>query len=573
MTAWKEKNLWERIVDRQGRLESVRSVWDPQREDIVEFVRPDLNVTIDDKGKFVGSNIYEGTPEWAARTMARGFQGNMVSQSVEWIRHVMPEPFLKGVDEVNKWLQEFTEHMLSVYKNSNYYSIMPLYTLGGITIGSPVIISEEDLKTGKIHCTVPHYTENYLSRNWLGEDDVYHRKFKKTAKEAADEFDKKDLSQPLNNALENGSHYELFEFIQVICSVDDLIFKDLKNTTDKPAKDETAMIRNRPWMSYYIQTEVEEEAKKKPLVSKGYFSKPFSSWHYQRNENETYARTPAWFAIHDIKMDQQMWKEMLEGSQRSTKPSWWAMANMRGVLRTLPGSKNWAQTSQDYDRPPVPLKQQFDYQIGVEVHDRTKMAIERHFHIDLFKMLTSLLDEKKAPPTATQIVGMMGEKAILLSAGVESYEGGLLEEQDTRFIEIEDRAGRLPEPPDVVLEYSEGKINPEFVGPLAQAQRVHYTIRKIHNALGAVDPIFERFPDSINKVKPEVLVELILEETGLPQDAIRNDDEYQKMIEAIRQAQEMERMIESGKTLAEGVSKLQGPTDKTSPLAQVEGAA
>jgi hypothetical protein len=567
MTAWKDKNLYDRITDRQKKLEKQKGYWEPQLEDIAEFTRPDLTAEVDDQGKFVGSSIYEGTPVWAARTMARGFQGNMVSQSVEWLRHAMPELFFKGNDEVNKWLQAITEHMLSVYKRSNYYSVLPQHTLSGITIGSPILIAEEDLKTSDINCIIPHYKENYISRNWLGEDDVYHRKFKKSAKEAARIFNKDDLSLALQNALKQGNHYQEFEFIRAIYAYDDAIFDDLN---DKDVE----FTPNRPWMAYYIQVETDVD-KKKPLPSDespGYFSKPFSSWHYYRNEHETYARTPAWMAIYDIKMGQQMWKTLLESAHKTVNPALWVMANMKGRLRTMPGARNWVERAEDYDRPPVPVQEKFDYNIGKDIHESTQKAIERHFHIDLFKMLTRLIDERKAPPTATQILGMEGEQAVLLSAGVESYERDLLNPVDDRFMEIEGRSFRLPEPPEIVLEYSEGRIDPEFIGPLSQTQKLHYTVRKIHNALGAAEPIFAMFPNSIHKVKPEILIEKILEGVGLPQDAIRSNDDYYKLVDAIMQAQAEAEAIESGKTIAEGVSKLQGPTDATSPLAAIAGA-
>jgi len=169
MTSYGQQSLYERVMGRQSQLESKRTPWDSQRQAIAEAFRADLtdeSLTGIDEGAFRGEDIIEGSGPYAAGVMARCFQGSLCGPSINWIRHVTSQLELKGNDVLNKWLQDFDDHMRATYRKSNFYDVMPSYTLDGVTVGTPVVIIEEDVNNGINICTVPHYTENYLWLDW-----------------------------------------------------------------------------------------------------------------------------------------------------------------------------------------------------------------------------------------------------------------------------------------------------------------------------------------------------------------------------------------------------------------------
>lgn len=573
MTAYSEKNLFDRIIDRHGQLVKQRAPFDSARKVIVERFRPDLTLTTDEEGNFTGSDIIEGSGPWYLSVMARGFQGSLIGRSIEWLRYHMRENFFKGIDEVNQWLQELEEQMYWAYRNSTYYDIMPTFIKDGLSIGSPVTIADEDESSGKVIYTVPHYTENYLSQSRLGEDDVYHREYDMTAMQAAKMFDKEKLSDALQNDLKQGDHYKKYKFIMAIYSEDDDIFKDLKED-DKKYKP------NRPWMQIYIEKNT-DTLKKKPLpvkksgislIKNGYWSKPFSSWHYHRNPHESYARTPAWIALPDVKGNDALWTTLYEGIEGEVRPAMMAMANQKGLLRLMPGGTTWAQTKDDYDNPPFPIKKDFKYPFGMDMADRVENKIERHFHTRLFQMIDKYNREHKQPPTAFQIFQMQGENAGQLGPAVQSFEGGLLKPNDDRMMEIEGRAGRLPPTPDMVLEYSSGEVDPQFTGPLAMAQKMFLGVQRVHNGLAGAEPIFNMWPETKYKVRASILVEKVLEDLNFPQDCIVPEEEYQEYLTVLAQQEEDARQLEQAEGMAKVIQSTSKDVEPNSPIAALTGA-
>lgn len=572
MTEYSQKNLFDRIIDRHEQLVKQRQPFDPARKTIVERFRPDLTLTKDEEGNF-GSHIIEGSGPWYLGVMARGFQGSLVGPSIEWLRYHMREQFFKGIDEVNKWLQEFEEQMYWAYRNSNYYETLPHFIKDGLSIGSPVTIADEDAGSGRVIYTVPHYTENYLSKNEFGEDDTYHREYEMTVMQAVKMFGKDALSLNIQTSFQNGTSYEKHKFIMAIYSEDDDIFNDLKEE-DKKYKP------NRPWMQFYIEKNA-DVLKKKPLpvrkgrislIKNGYWSKPFSSWHYHRNTHETYARTPAWFAIFDVKGNEALWKTLYEAAEGEVRPAMMAMANQKGLLRLMPGGTTWAQTADDYNRPPFPIRKDMKYPYGMDMADRVESKVERHFHIKLFQMIDKYSREHKEPPTAYQIFQMMGENAGQLGPAVQSFEGGLLKPNDDRMIEIERRAGRLPPAPPVVLEHSGGEVDPQFTGPLSMAQKMFLGVQRVHNGLAGADPIFERWPETKYKVRASMLVEKVLEDLNFPQDCIVPEDEYQEYLTVLAQQEEEDRQLEQAESLAKTVQSVSKDVEPNSPIAALTGA-
>jgi hypothetical protein len=558
-------NIFQRAWDRQGRLESIRTRWDDQMDDVVELTRPDLYEDIDERGQFQGSDIVEGTAPHAARTMALGFQGNLVNQNIEWRRTRMQDKKWNGNDELNKWLQDTDEVFTSFYNRSNYYTVLPKYILTGLTVGSPVLLSEQDDK-GDIVFVMPHYKENYLWRDHWGHDLGYHRRYKMTLLQAMQKFGKSKLSQVSQTALENGRHYEEAEFLQCIYSKDDPILEGVEN------------VPNSPWVQFYFEAKKDEGTKEKPLMVDRYNSKPFSAWHYWRNDFETYARTPAWFAIYDIKGGQQVWESMYVEAEMKVRPPMWVPDTMRALFSMLPGARNYADAN-TFAQIPQALGQAGDYGKGLDFAERVNHAIERHFMTDLFQMLHKLAlgPERKAPPTAYQIQQMIGEKAVLLGPGVQSFVNELLRPQDERLLEILSRptfngfgefmpSGEIPEPPAVYLEETDGDLATEFVGPLAIAEKDFLIGRQILGALAEVAPLIEQDPDLVYKLRLPETVEYILEQKNYPQHLIVPQDEYEIIQAKLEEQRRLKDMIESGVDLSQMTKNMGGEVKEGSLL-------
>jgi hypothetical protein len=585
MSSYDQKNLYERIQIRQGEMEKDRDPLEVDCDRIINLFRPDIvkfrnkkSGSYDDEVKgILGAGIFEGTGPWAAGLMSDGFQGNLVSTSIPWIRYLMDDKRFDGNDEVNKWLQDLEEHMLSVYRepNSNFYAAMGPYTRHGITVGSPVIIPELDPDTGKIINIVPHPATRYFKNNAFGETDTLHLKHEWSLRNAVRTFKLENLSEGLQDAYKNGHDDQKVTIIRAIYFQMDRIFKDLP---EDPNFDGTQVVIDGneerpqrksfkprwPWVSIYIEDSADEK-NKKPLRVEGYWTKPFSVWHYEKDQTETYSRTPAWFSYYDVKSANNFRKTMMMAAQKSVESAWWVPEYLKTKFKTYPRGMNWYNPGQAQMKPEQ-LGEKINYPFGFEMGDMFAKATERWFYTRMWFAINRLVEDQQSPPTATQILQMTGEKAIVLGPRVGRFLQ-TLDEIEARHIDIEDRRGNLPVPPDIVLNESDGKINPEFIGPLAQMQKRHLSIQTVQTGLAQIAGLIEIDPMIKHKVKLPELAEYILEETKFPQELITSQEEYEEILAAIAQQQMLREGIQMGTEVAKSVPSVSKTIEEGSPLA------
>jgi len=587
MPIYKDKTLYERMIDRHGTMKNMREPWEKDSDNIISIFRPDLvrfsRKDMDTKRKILGANIHEGTGPWAVRLMADGIQGNLVSQSIDWIRYQVEEDHLRGNDEINKWLQDLEDHMLSVYRKSNFYESLGPYCRHGLTVGSPVILPEYDEKTGRIKCIVPHPAERFLMQNVFGETDVLHFRSEWTIRNAVHKFGKENFSETIQNSYENGRDDEKVTIIRGIYYYLDRIFKDLPDKQLKVTENEASSSEEQsyttfkprwPWVSIYIEEGKpdDRDGTKEPLKIEGYWSKPYSVWHYEKDHNEVYARTPAWMAYYDVMSANQSRKSLIMAGQKSVERAWWVPDWLKTKFKTYPRGMNWFSPGQATLGKPEPLDEKINYPFGVDLEERFVKTIERWFHVRMWMMLSIWSEEQKAPPTATQINQMMGEKSVLLGPRVGGFTRNL-EEIDSRFMDIEDRRGTLPVKPDILLEESSGEIRPEFIGPLAQTQKQYHSSRRTQTALAEAEIIFAADPLVRHKIKWEVLLERTLEENKFFQDAIRSDDEYQEILNGLAQQEAIKEGIAMGGEVAKAIPSVSKDIEPNSPLALLGAGA
>ncbi len=578
---YQDKNLYDRLVDRFGELEKIREPWETPCDEIIDIFRPDLVRFADSKDgdrnvELLGEHMFEGTAAWSARLMSEGWQGYLVSRSIEWFQHVIGETHLRGNDDVNKWLQDFDEHMYSAYGDSTFYESLGSYCRHGVTVGSPVVVIEEDEQTGKVYDYVPHPAERYLAQNAFGETDTLYLKRERTVKEAYELYAKKSrvvlengskimrgndaFSTSLQYSYNAGQIYEKKTFIKCFHFYLDPIFEGLMDNTEKPTA---------PWMAYTLEL---GNDKKKICKIERYWTKPFIDWPYEKDPAEVYARTPAWYCYYDNSSLQESRQNLMMAGSLATRPPMWIPAFLKKNIELYPEGMNFYANSTNREDMPKPIITGENYSTGKDMDDRFITSVERWFHVPFFLMLSKYSFEQKAPPTAYHVMQMAGERAVLLAPRIGNFTRRL-EQIDNRHVDIESRAGRLPEPPPIVMEESEGKLNPEFIGPLTQVQQQYHSSRRMGNTMMQIEPFLNIDPMVRHKIRAEVAVERILEKNRFIQDAIVSDDEYKKILQAFAQAEQERQAREVASQAADAVPKLSKSAEEGSPLAMIAGAA
>lgn len=581
MPQWQDKPLFDRIHDLLSQIERKYVKFNRARDSIVEYFRPDLgsDVDPDGDGSFFGENIYDGVGSWAAGVMARGFQGGLVSAEADWIAHEMQRLDLRGVDELDLWLQDVKTHISGAYKQSNFYRVLPTFTIDGITIGSPLMFVEEtDIVEGTITFLPQHYETVFIFYDGNNQPEgVIVKDEKWTLKRIVDKFapteeqQKEKLSTSLNNGISSGSYYKEHTIIRAV-------FRSNNPVWDVPGFNKPVA----PWISVYFQEKTEQDKKNDPLLTEKYFSQPFVTWDYDKKPWESVSRTPAYDAIYDIITQQQIELEKLDNLKLKNRPPRFVLEDHRNTIDFGPEGLNFT-SKEDFNFMPKQIDVVGDIKLSREELEINANKVKRWFHTDQFLKFTDLTATLRQQPTATQIIKIAAELAVQVNPGIATYTTGFLADTDARVVGIEARAGRGPFNPatmanitDIIVNITgqaEAKVSviPVFIGPLGRAQKVKQELDPILDGLGALVPLFEVYPDLKNAIREYGTAEDILKAVGFPLKNLRPEEEYDKIVAELNEARARMEQQQFALEAAKASKDVSGAVDPDSILAGVAG--
>ncbi|MHC4372162.1 MAG: portal protein, partial [Planctomycetota bacterium] len=586
---WLQKPLFDRILERWKEKDSDYGTVNANRESVCMYFRSDEIVETDDKGELVGQNIYNGSGSWYSRMMATGFQGSLVSKNIPWIRYMMEQFKLKGIEELDLWLQDVKLYMGEAYQKSNFYDVQPQFTHDGITTGSPVMFGEDDVIGRRTMWLPQHYKTVRVYYNKFNEPEgLIVKDTSWTAKQIFDTFIKTDdangtrrrarLNIAVNQALDSGMLNSVFAVYKAVFKVTDPIWNgEGKDAFKKPAG-------RWKWLSVYFLelTDSERDKKDTPLNDNiGDFVQPFAMWNYDKKPWEVSSRTPAWYAIWDCLSLQQIDRNWSEDIQYKNRPPFVALDTMRNKVDLSPEGEMFV-SDEEYDKPPKPIDRIAGLDFSKELMELKVEALKRWFYADRFQMFTDLIRMNKQPVTATQIWQMAGEKAALLSPAIETHSK-YLETTDAFMMDVEIRAGRGPFNPQrleniadivsgVLGPLSKVGVRPVFIGQLAQSQKVTQALEPIQSTMGAVAPLFDIWPDLRIMFREYDTANDIAEAFDFPQKNLLPKEEYEKRLAAINEKRAQDEQLAKALEIAKASKDISGSVDPNSILGSAVGA-
>lgn len=580
MAIWDDTPLFDRFLMLLNQKEKGYVKWNMARDNINEYFRPDLgsDVRPDGDGTFFGSSIYDGVASWAAGVMARGFQGNLVSPASDWVQYAMRQTELKENDQLAIWLQDVKEHMADVYQRSNLYTVLPNFTLDGITIGSPVMFIDEKVSEGVIKFLPQHYETVIMFYDKFNKPEgVIVKDTTWTPKDLSDMFapteqEQKDkLSKSVNNDIFNGNYY-----------TDHTVYRCVFRG-DHPVWDVPQFAKpDREWISVYFESKPEEERKNDPLRTEGYFKRPFVTWDFDKKPWESSSRTPAFSAIYDVIGQQQQTKEQLENWKLKNRGPRMVLEDHRNVVDFGPEGLTYV-AKEDWQFAPKMLDAIGDIKLSREELDKGEQKIKRWFLTDNFLKFTDLTNTLRQQPSVDQNFRIAAEIAVQLNPAIGTYTGEFLSDLNDRSIDIESRAGRGPFAPDVMANITDIVVNnskepvtsigvvPIFIGPLAREQRTQQELDPILTTMAAEQPMFATNPDLVHAVKWYSRLERITKATNAPLDDLVPEEEYNEIVARLQQARAQQAQQQFALEAAKASKDVSGPVDENSILAKATG--
>jgi hypothetical protein len=561
------------IEKMQSLLEQIRLPYEAQVDEVIKFVNHGRRKISDkeaQKGKQTGQDVYDGTALSAVNLASDGIHGYMCSSSIHWFDFTLPGKLnfgrvsgmkawngkrLDEYPEVKMWLDECEEVQYAAFLRSNFYEFHPDYVREGMTIGTATAIIEENIGKNKIVFTLPHFRECYIAEDEFGAVDTLYRKYKLSLRQLVQKFGTEKIYKLDNNIQKQ---YEDNPYAE----------KEILHCTF-PRSDydpEKVNGKNKPIASFWIMPGTQY----KLIEESGYYDLPTVTWRWRKNNDELYGRSPSWDALIDIKKGNQQAKTNLIAGHKMVDPPMIGPSDLRGKVNNIPKGWTWTD-NMDKDSIPKPLITGIQLPYGTDQQDRTDAAIREHFHVDFFLMLSQAASNK-VDLTATQVIGMQGEQAAVLGTRIGRHQSEGLNPIMDRVFNIEMRAGRMPEPPQILQDMAGQSIEIDYLGPLSQSQKKLFKMQGIRAGIEMAAQIMAVFPSAVDMVDGDQTMREALESVSFPSNCFRSEDNVNEVREIRQQQEEAQASLAAAGEMAKGAQRLTRKVEEGSIIDNLTGA-
>jgi hypothetical protein len=531
------------LTSRQKKLVNDKSSFNDRLQDVADLVCPqreDIRGNLV-KGESKGTKIYDGTAVSAAVMATNGIHGYHVSPAFPWFRYTTNRQHANKIKEVKEWLGEIENNMYMALNRSNFYAEMWPYIYDGFTIGTSSIYAEEDIAEDRIVLETIHPGEIFIAENKYGDVDVHHRKRNVSARKLVQMFGKEALPSKIQ-ALVDTQPFTEFELIHAVFPREE--FDDrMKN------------VKNKRFASIWYLSDGNHIVRES-----GFGEFPFSAWRYMKTGKEVYGVSPAHLAMADIKGINLITKTIYGAAQLSIDPAYNVPSYLMDSVDLRPRGLNPIRGNDVIS----PVNTGANYPIGVDTKKDLQVQIKERFHVDTFLLLTQSVGQGQR--TAYEVSEMMAEKAAVLGAELGPFNiqiGNVLE----RIYEIEDNAGRMPDPPDILLEMLDEdphlRFDPVYQGPLAQAQKEKFSKAPIRRFFQDLVPLVELDREHgkgevLDNFNIDAAARIMGDESNLPAEITNSVVEVKKTRDGralaqqqLEQEEQVKEQLDGAKTLSE----------------------
>lgn len=186
------------ILSRQAELESERSQYEAVWEAVSEFCDPDAPDVWSgrrsggpdsqaERQERRGSRVYANTINSAANRLAAGLESLIIPQSEKW--HGLSTAAMNDeeTDEEKEWAEALRDFLFALRysANSNFVPATQACLRNVVRYGPAYLYAEEGFGGTLIRYASIPVAEGYLSRNRWGQVDTFHRRYERTARQAA----------------------------------------------------------------------------------------------------------------------------------------------------------------------------------------------------------------------------------------------------------------------------------------------------------------------------------------------------------------------------------------------------
>lgn len=522
------------ILSRQAELESERSQYEHVWEAVAEFCDPDAPDMWSGRRRQAGADsqaerqerrgarVYANTINSAANRLAAGLESLIIPQSEKW--HGLSTAAMNDEesDEEKEWAEALRDFLFSLRysANSNFVPATQACLRNVVRYGPAYLYAEEGFAPHTLirYASIP-VVEGYLCRNRWGQVDIFHRRYERTARQAAQLLGYEKLPARIKMLVDDPAKCETkISLIQCI-----------------QPRDERKMYRlggsyqylDTAFASYHVLEDEEVIVRES-----GFRSFPVSCFNWRRYEGDPYGISPTIEALTTVREENAVRRSGLRALQQVTDPATASKARLDYVPVLNPG-ENYPGLIDDQGRPliaPIATGQNPTYAFSY-AESRAEEIRDMMF-VNLFQTLV-----QNPQMTATEALirqeekgALLGPSGSIIQAGFASNldrELGILEdkglyEEDSRFLPPASLAGKA--------------VRPTFTGPLDVLRR-SAEARDTIQVVTAAMQMAQFDPGVMDNIDGDEALKIVQSAGRSPQRIFRRQDEVAGIRDARAKAQ------------------------------------
>lgn len=507
----------DQLFNRFDSLKSQRNDYNTMWDNITEFVLPNRGDFSSKRNRAARKDrrLFDSTAIRANEFLAATLKDGIIPTHDVWGRVQLLESELNIRDDVVEYFDMINNILYAALNNptSNFHSQIHEMFLDLCAYGTAILYIDEE--RGQLRFKSIHLSEIFIAENKNGTVDTIFRKFQYTPRQAAQQWGEDKISGSLKKKLKDDPD----------CKVDILHIVKPNDDYDGMGKGR----KNLPFVSYYCEMDG-----KHVLEEGGYHEMPYLVVRWTKLVGESYGRSPAWSAMPDIMMINNLKQILIKASQKAADPIYLLADD--GVilpLDTRPGGVNFGGIDPVTGRSRVqtlPNDARFD--VTYKLLESVQEDIRYAFYVD------PLRDRNTDRMTATVALELKDEKLRFIGPTVGRIQtegvGPLLR----RVYGIIDRAGGFPKPQGELAQIlKKVPMDIQFSAPLFNTQRRQEPLA-LQRTLQALMPFAQVDPKFWHNFDVRETVKQVAGVYGVPGKYITSDQEYEQQVQKTEQEQQ-----------------------------------
>ncbi|WP_137934364.1 portal protein [Mesorhizobium comanense] len=521
------------ILSRQSELETERSQYEAVWEQVAEFCDPDApdiwsgragggRDSQAERQERRGSRVYANTINSAANRLAAGLESLIIPQSEKWHGLSTAEMDDEETDEEKEWAEALRDFLFSLRysASSNFVPATQACLRNVVRYGPAYLYAEEGFGSTLIRYASIPVVEGYLSRNRWGQVDIFHRRYERTARQAAQILGYEKLPARIKVLVDDPAK----------CETKISLIQCIQPRDERRMYGQEGQYRylDMAFGSYHVIEDEEEIVRES-----GFRTFPVSTFNWRRYEGDPYGISPAIEALTTVREENAVRRSGLRALQQVTDPATASKARLDYVPVLNPG-ENYPGLIDDNGRPliqPIATGQNPTYAFNYAA-SRAEEIRDMMF-VNLFQTLV-----QNPQMTATEALIRQEEKGALLGPSGSIIQAGFATNLDRELGILEDKGlydeGSRFVPPQSLAGKS---VRPTFTGPLDVLRRsaeARDTIQLVTTAMQMAQ--FD--PGVMDNIDSDEAIRVVQGAGRSPQRIFRRKEEVQGMRGAREQAQQ-----------------------------------